>query len=161
MSACPMPPMSAYSASRPGHARGQLALWALLACLLVGLPTLARPAAAGILAEASCPCGYHLERLPLFGGFANFRTVCLFPALCRDKGSLVLINLLDPGTRPASCPTGPLASLADPAVAPVDGESVAEWRLADNRVIRLLGGGYPCPRCGQMTLHFRQTGFWD
>ncbi len=161
MSARPMPPACTYAARRSGHAPRLLALSTLLACLLAVLPALARPAAAGILAEATCPCGYHVERLPLFGGYANFRTVCLFPALCRDKGILVLINLLAPGTRPTSCPSGPLMSLADPAVAPAGGETVAEWRLADNGVVRLLDGGYPCPRCGRKTLHFRQTGFWD
>lgn len=129
-----MPPTCARCASRPGRARRQLALSALPACLLVGLPTLARPGAAGILAEASCACGHHVERLPLFSGFANFRTICLFPALCQDRGILVRINLLDPGMRPASCPSGPLASLAYPAVArpraipwPSGGSRTTRW----------------------------------
>jgi hypothetical protein len=126
--------------------------------LLLSLP----PAAgAGTVVEARCACGYHIERLALFGGFANFRQVCLFPALCQDRQAVVVVNLLAPQTRPASCPTGPLSRYDTPALAPAAGASVADWRLPDGSTVRLFDGGYTCPHCSQKTLHFRTVGFWD
>ena len=63
----------------------------VLAAFLAGYP---RSLAAGTLVSAACPCGYSRPSLPLFGGFANFKTVCLFPGLCQATGQLVLFNVL-------------------------------------------------------------------
>ena len=143
--------------SRFAPGRRLTALAVLLACLLSAPATLR----AGVLAAASCPCGFETRPMPLFGGFANFRQVCLFPALCRDTSQIVLVNLLDAAKRPKDCPSGALTVYGDPSLGPAEGSPVAEWRLPDGGAARLLDGPCQCPRCGRKTMHFRQTGFWD
>ena len=147
--------------------RAARALWrglwfrALFVSLLLAAGTAGRPALAGTMVAASCPCGYAAARLPLFGGFANYRSVCLFPAICQERRELVLINLLAPRERPKNCPHGPLLSLADPGMAPTGGPVAADWNIPGKGPVRLFADGYPCPRCGKRTLTFHQTGSWD
>lgn len=136
----------------------------LLAALLAGL-TGAGPhsARAGTLVNARCPCGYHRERLPLFGGRANFRTVCRFPALCATSHELVLINLLDPLADTAHCQGTKAIPYTDPSLAPkVPGAVVASWNLRDQGMtVQLYAGAYRCPHCGRKTLRFSFAGNWD
>ena len=132
----------------------------IVVAFLAGYP---RPLAAGTLVSAACSCGYSRPSLPLFGGFANFKTVCLFPGLCQATGQLVLFNVLDPMARPRDCPHGDITSYADPALAPQGpGETVASWNIAQkNMTLTLTDGGYYCPQCKRKTLHFTHSGMWD
>jgi len=150
------PGMSTARDRRPGPVRLALAVLMLV---------FAAPGAAwaGILVNARCPCGYHREHLPIFGGRANFRTTCRFPALCRATRELVLVNILDPLGRVAGCPDGQARRYDDPSLAPTDpGAPVAVWNLPGRRErVTLFSGGYVCPRCGRRTLRFTPAGFWD
>lgn len=145
--------------ANPGRAARALGLGLLLLALATPVP-----ARAGTIVDARCPCGYHTGRLLVFGGRADFKTVCMFPALCRDTDALLLVNLLDPATPPAGCPGGSAIPYDHPALAPAPGgRVVASWRLpgqADVAAV-LYDGGYLCPRCRKKTLRFSQVGFWD
>ena len=134
-----------------------------LAALLVTLLILAAPVLAGTLVNARCPCGYHTERMPLFGGRANFRTVCLFPALCPTSHELVLVNLLDPLADIPQCPGGKTIPYTDPSLAlTVGGPVVTSWNVRDRGLsVQLFSHGYRCPRCGRPTLSFSFAGNWD
>lgn len=152
----------AWSCRRPRQA-GRSLVCLLIACgaLVASLTFFAPPAQGGMLVNARCPCGYHTERIPIFGGRANFKTVCLFPALCEDKGTIELVNLLDLSRRPKTCPTGRYLPYTDPLLAPSQAATLLEWRLPDGTVLRLLEGNYLCPRCRNKTLRFSRAGFWD
>jgi len=131
-----------------------------LPVILLAVPTSAQ---SGAIVSASCPCGYQRERMFLFGGLTNFRTVCRFPALCRSTGAIVLGNLLDPAAGAGDCPASDMAFYNDPSLAPEHpGPAVVSWNLPDGRgVAALFEGGYVCPVCGQRTLTFRHDGFWE
>ena len=131
--------------------------------VLVGALFFAGPCRAGTLVTASCPCGYVQKGLPLFGGKANFKTSCSFPALCKATGEMTLINVLDPAKRPKNCPTGEIVSYEDPLMwRPDGGEPIVLWRIpGTDRVLPLFSGYYYCPRCHKLTLRFRVVGYWD
>jgi hypothetical protein len=134
----------------------------LAALVLVGLLGLAAPAHAGDILDASCPCGYHKERLFLYGGRANFKTICLFPALCKTSREITLINVLDPRRDPRDCKASDALSYEHPSLAPTEpGKSMSYWRLSNERTVTIYEGGYVCPRCGQRTLRFKHAGNWD
>ncbi len=156
-------PCPAMATQRPGRMAclprcliALLALAALLAC---------HPdrASAGMRVSARCACGYHKENMPLFGGRANYKVSCLFPALCLESRELVLVNILDPTAKIRDCPGGSVVRYDDPLLAPAQKSPVvASWNLRDrDTTVFLYAGGYVCPRCGKRTLHFVQTGFWD
>lgn len=129
----------------------------------VFLALLAGPALAGSLISARCPCGFTINRMPVFGGRGNYKTVCLFPALCLATGQIVRINVLAPANRPKDCSVGPVISYADPSLAPDHpGETLISWHISSkNMVLRLYQGGYYCPRCHHKTLRFSLAGFYD
>ncbi|MEF3698310.1 hypothetical protein [Desulfolutivibrio sp.] len=131
-----------------------------LPVILLAVPS---PAQSGAIVSASCPCGYHRERMNLFGGLTNFRTVCRFPALCRKARAIALGNLLDPAAGAGDCPASDMVFYNDPALAPEHpGPALVTWNLPDGRgVAALFEGGYLCPACGRRTLTFRHDGFWD
>ena len=158
--------------SAPRHFRfvrrffpGVLARCAKAALFTLPVLLLAVPMAAqsGAIVSAACPCGYHRERMNLFGGLTNFRTVCRFPALCRTARTIVLGNLLDPAAGASDCPAPDMVFYSDPSLAPEKpGPAVISWNLPDGRgVAALFGGGYVCPVCGRRTLTFRHEGFWE
>lgn len=99
----------------------------------------------------------------LFGGLANHRTMCRFPALCRSTGAIALGNLLDPAAGAGDCPASDMVFYNDPSLAPEHpGPALVSWNLPDGRgVAALFEGGYVCPVCGRRTLTFRHDGFWD
>ena len=120
-------------------------------------------AQAGTLVSARCLCGYHQDGMPLFGGRANFKKSCLFPALCPSPRELVLLNVLDVAEPVHGCPTGCAVRYDDPSLAPIEpGEPVASWNVPGlHTTLTIYSGGYVCPRCGERTLHFMPSGFWD
>ena len=121
------------------------------------------PAQAGDMVSAACPCGYQKKAMPIFGGFATYKTSCLFPALCRPTRTMVLGNLMAPGTGAKDCPAADMVFYNDPSLAPQKaGRAVATWNLPDGRgSVALYEGGYLCPACGRRTLTFRHEGVWD
>jgi hypothetical protein len=131
-----------------------------LPVILLAVPS---PAQSGAIVSASCPCGYHRERMNLFGGLTNFRTACRFPALCRSTRAIALGNLLDPAAGAGDCPASDMVFYNDPSLVPEHpGPALVFWNLPDGRgVAALFQGGYVCPACGRRTLTFRHDGFWD
>ncbi|WP_043601187.1 hypothetical protein [Solidesulfovibrio magneticus] len=142
----------------PGRVAGLTALLSLL-CTFV----LAAPVQAGTIIAASCPCGYAVKGLPLFGGNSNFKTVCNFPALCKATGRLTLVNALDPTAPPKDCPSGEVVSYESPIMRKADGgEPIATWRVpGKDMVLSLFAGRYLCPRCLKYSLRFQVVGYWD
>lgn len=140
--------------------RNSLLVLCLLTLLLVGHP---RPVAAGTIVSAACSCGFSKPHLGLFGGRANFKTVCLFPGLCQATGQLVLFNVLDPAKAPRDCPHGDITSYAAPSLAPDGpGKTIASWNIAAKHMtLELTDGGYSCPQCHRKTLRFTVVGRWD
>lgn len=142
-----------------GHVR-RCAICALIA---VSLLAAAAPARAGDIVSASCPCGFQRQGMPIFGGFATYKTSCLFPALCRATRTMVLGNLMDPAAGAKDCPAPEMVFYNDPSLAPEHpGRVVSSWNMPDAKGQALLyEGGYVCPACGRRTLRFRHVGFWD
>jgi hypothetical protein len=118
----------------------------------------------GLGVRAECVCGLSAELL-IGGGMFNFTTFCAFPCACETCHQVVNVNLLD---RDVHCPlcgaAGPLP-FDDPRLAGAPGDhAVAEWNVENSlgRVLVLTDGTYRCPRCGQNTLRFVDTGLcWD
>jgi Zn finger protein HypA/HybF involved in hydrogenase expression len=94
----------------------------------------------------------------------NFMTTCYFPCLCEDCRAVVEVNLFD---QPARCPTckSEVVPYDDPTLSELPGEqTIASWNMDYElgRELELTDGTYRCPRCGQMTLQFMNTGLlWD
>ena len=118
---------------------------------------------AGTIVTAGCAgCGFDSGRLFLFGGRANFKTVCQFPAYCPEKRSLVSINLLADNSEGEICPGR--IPYTDPKLMQHPGtETIASWNLSEpgKMSVWLTDGDYLCPRCGQFLLHFYPAGYWD
>jgi hypothetical protein len=123
------------------------------------------PAEAGSIVTARCDtCGYDSGGLFLFGGRANFKTVCSFPAYCANKKTLVLVNLMAEKPDSEACDGQTPVPYNDPRmVANPGAKAVASWNLPEpmDKQIKLTDGDYFCPRCGQYKLHFRKSGMWD
>lgn len=136
-------------------------LWGL--CLLAAA-LWAGAAQAGMVVQGRCAaCGFDTGALSLFGGRANFQSVCRFPVLCLDCGRLETVNLLDQGAACRQCPASPLIPYDDPRLrgAPGDQE-VASWNVDKlGRALILTNGGYYCPACRGFELRFRATARWD
>jgi hypothetical protein len=133
----------------------------LILALVVGWNS----ARAGSIVTAKCDiCGYDSGGLFLFGGRANFKTVCKFPAYCANKKALVLVNLMAEKLESPACPGQAPVLYTDRQMVQNPGtKTIASWNLPEpkNEQIKLIDGDYLCPRCGQFQLHFRQSGKWD
>ncbi|MEW6334778.1 MAG: hypothetical protein AB1558_10945, partial [Thermodesulfobacteriota bacterium] len=117
---------------------------------------------AGSIVTAKCDnCGYDSVGLFLFGGKANFKTVCKFPACCTNKKVLVLVNLMADKLESEACPGQIPVAYTDPQMIQYPGtKTIASWNLPEpkNIQIRLTDGDYFCPNCGKFRLHFRHSG---
>jgi len=70
---------------------------------------------AGSIVTAKCDvCGYDSGRLFLFGGRANYKTVCKFPAYYAGKKGLILVNLMADTLDSRNCPSQPPLYYTDP-----------------------------------------------
>ena len=122
-------------------------------------------AQAGSIVTAKCDvCGYDSGRLFIFGGKANFKTVCKFPAYCVNKKTLVLVNLMADKLESQACPGQIPVPYTDPQMVQNPGtKTIASWNLPEpkNTQIRLTDGDYFCPNCGKFYLRFRHSGLWD
>jgi hypothetical protein len=133
-----------------------------LTLILIGVWNSAR---AGSIVKAKCDvCGYNSGGLFLFGGRANFKTVCNFPAYCANKKDLVLVNLLADKLESPDCPGQAPMLYTDPQMIQNPGtKAIASWNLNElkNEQVKLTNGDYFCPNCGKFGLHFRHSGRWD
>lgn len=132
-------------------------------CLLAAA-LLAAPAQAGMVVKGHCAaCGYDTGGLSLFGGRANFQSVCMFPVLCSDCGKLETVNLLDARAACRQCPKSPMIAYDDPRLRGAAGSrEVASWNLDKlGRSLVLTDGAYYCPACRGYELRFTRTAMWD
>ena len=137
----------------------------------------------GQIVIASCNCGYK-EKFPVGGGRANFRTLCLFPCLCRACNRLVVANLLpmQPKPRtwldywsrptvtkslPPACPQCQCENIVPydhPELCEQQGSRIViSWKLASqlDRELRLTDGFYFCSLCDTYQLRFEAGLCWD
>jgi hypothetical protein len=155
--------MASFQNSRPsnGKASSFLKRFSFIGVLVLFMSTWGL-VQAGTIVSAKCDaCGYENGRIFLFGGKANLKTVCRFPAYCPEKKSLILINLMSEKAE-EECPG--YISYTDPKLIQNPGsKTIASWNLPEpkNISVRLTDGDYLCPRCGQFRFHFKPIGYWD
>jgi hypothetical protein len=113
---------------------------------------------------ARCRCGVQ-TRILIGGSRDNFQTTCYFPCLCEQCSAVVQVNLLAEQKRCPQCKTTKVIPYDDSVLSERAGTRlVASWHMARQlgRNLKLTDGDYRCPRCGQMSLHFKDSGlFWD
>lgn len=113
--------------------------------------------------EASCPCGYESD-LMVGGGFLDFGTVCLAPALSRRRKAVVERDYYkDP---PPMSWAKDLTWYNDPVLRGSEAYSddpVFSWSVSDTKPgFELPDSNYRCPACGKLTLRFRISPvMWD
>ncbi len=120
---------------------------------------------AGSIVTAKCDaCGYESGPLFIFGGRANFKTVCRFPAYCSHKKELILVNLLADEPESRNCPGQRPVPYTDPQLIQNPGSKIiASWNLPSpkHKQVMLNDGNYFCPNCKKFQLHFLPSGHWD
>ncbi len=112
---------------------------------------------------ATCGCGLE-ESLRIGGGMRNFQTTCLFPCLCEHCHRIVEVSLLKRSLKCPACHAPDPIPYDDPRLSTSPGQQhVAEWDMEVQlgRTLVLTDGRYRCPRCGEMSLEFREGGRWD
>ena len=118
----------------------------------------------GSQVAAKCECGVEAE-IPIGGGMMDFTTTCYFPCLCDSCHNIVAANLLAKKPRCPDCGAANLMPYDDHRLVGSRGErAVAEWHMEERlgRELVLTDGSYKCPKCGEMTLQFADTGLrWD
>jgi|APEBP8051072210_1049370.scaffolds.fasta_scaffold00719_4 hypothetical protein len=140
----------------------------------------------GSQVNATCRCGVDTSIL-IGGGMDDFLSTCLFPCLCGHCHSVVQVNLLAKPLQCPQCKTATVIPYDDPALTEYSAEPssatwksvfrwgggknkspeqriVASWNVKEplGRSLDITDGNYRCPRCGQMTLQFSDTGLrWD
>ena len=95
----------------------------------------------------------------------NHETTCYFPCLCENCHNVVQVNLLSKQKRCPKCKSTKVIPYDDLTLSDGTGKhEVTSWNVKNRlgRVLKLTDGNYTCPKCGQMTLHFENSGlFWD
>ncbi len=113
---------------------------------------------------AACKCGANAIIL-IGGGMFNFMETCYFPCMCKGCHEVVQANLLAKEARCPQCRARNPIPYDDPRLLGEPGSyHVAEWRMTDklDRDLVLTDGKYMCPKCGKMSLGFRDSGLcWD
>ena len=113
---------------------------------------------------ATCRCGAE-SNIMIGGGMANFITTCYFPCACMRCNNVVQVNLLTKQKRCPKCRSTKVIPYDDSSLLEAPGEhTVANWNMDEQlgRELILTDGSYKCPQCGQMTLHFMDSGLcWD
>jgi hypothetical protein len=118
---------------------------------------------AGNILEAHCTCGYAKTGLFVFAGKANYRNACMMPAMCKTTGEIVLVNILADPKSSSACAMEEVAVYGGHDLTPLKAtRDIAVWSVQSLGVtVKITDGYYPCPRCGNDSLRFRQVGFWD
>jgi hypothetical protein len=118
----------------------------------------------GSLIHTECPCGLN-QTLALGGGIVSHQHLCQFPVKCLECGAESVANLEDEPVACSRCGRATPVPFDDPAVAsPRTPESgiVFAWHVHRlERDVELTDGPYPCPLCGERTMHFAERGMWD
>jgi Zn finger protein HypA/HybF involved in hydrogenase expression len=113
---------------------------------------------------ATCQCGLATS-IMIGGGMVNFMTTYYFPCLCERCHTIVQVNLLAKRKRCPQCKTTKVIPYDDPTLLECPGKHVvASWNMGKQlgRELKLTDGDYRCPRCGQMSLRFADSGLcWD
>ena len=93
----------------------------------------------------------------------NFTTTCYFPCLCGSCHSVVQVNLIAESTKCPECGAPDPIPYDTPHLSERGGRQVASWHMGAQlgRELVLSDGKYKCPRCKDMSLMFRNSGFWD
>jgi Zn finger protein HypA/HybF involved in hydrogenase expression len=95
----------------------------------------------------------------------NSTTTCFFPCLCENCRSVVQVNLLAKAVKCPLCRAPNPIPYDDARLWASPGHRhVAEWNMENRlgRKLELTDGKYRCPKCGQMSLEFRDGGLcWD
>jgi plasmid stabilization system protein ParE len=118
----------------------------------------------GSTVAAKCSCGVEVE-IPIGGGMRNFATTCYFPFLCEACHNIVTVNLLAPAHVCPGCKSPAVVPYDNPRLSESPGKNVVtKWNLKAKigRDLVLTDGNYLCPKCCNLSLHFRDTGLrWD
>lgn len=98
-----------------------------------------------------CECGFEGSSR-IGGGMNNFKEVCLFPCYCKKCKDIIEINLYS-DMKCKKC-TELTIAYTDPSLIGSSGEfNVTRW--GD---LEITSGNYKCPKCGEMSLHFKNIG---
>lgn len=119
---------------------------------------------AGTMVEARCECGYQSGAMLLFGGRANFTTVCMFPAYCAGVKQVFTVNMYqNPPANPLCHGAAPMPYDHPSLIGEVGKGIVASWNTERKlgRTLVLTNGAYLCPACGQKRMRFFPAGMWD
>lgn len=113
---------------------------------------------------AKCECG--VEEPILIGcGCTKPQSTCYFPCLCKNCHQVVIGNLLSKRPKCPDCKSTRLIPYHDPCLIGVPGtKQVVGWKTFFEPIqeFELTDGKYLCPKCGNMTLEFSESGLlWD
>ena len=122
--------------------------------------------AMGTIIKAICKCGFESKDILAGGGFSNFQTTCMAPAICLNCRKFLVKNYKE---KDENCPTcgKKVVFYNDPSLQirikePTKARVIFSWRISDDgKDFRLPDTLYLCPECGEMTLTFVEGGFWD
>lgn len=113
---------------------------------------------------AKCQCGLETY-IMIGGGEADFGTICYFPCFCEHCNNVVQVNLRAKQRRCPKCKSSKVIPYDDPRLSESTGtNTVASWNMEMQlgKELELTDGNYKCPKCGQMTLRFTDSGLcWD
>ena len=114
----------------------------------------------GCIVRARCRCGYRVRWLHIDCGSSG--PAVRFPCLCAACRKVAVVDLLVA----AACPEcgGETVPVDATQEADAVGNEFFSSFLEDGRGKRhtLNDGAYPCPRCGENRLHFKEEpGLWD
>ena len=118
----------------------------------------------GTIIKAICNCGFKSEDVFAGGGFSNFRTICLAPALCLNCKTFVVKNYLNKYSRCPVCRkkvtfyNNPILQVS---TVDLDKESIFSWHTKEKEEFLLPDTLYLCPKCEQIRLKFVWIGNWD
>lgn len=120
----------------------------------------------GSIIKAVCKCGFESGDIFAGGGFQNFQTTCMAPAICLNCRKLLIKNYTKEHEKCPDCGRE-VTFYNDPQVQTQTNESkktrdIFSWHTNDEREdFQLPDTQYLCPKCGKMTLTFILIGNWD
>ena len=126
----------------------------------------------GSSVTALCSCGYEAANIPIGGGIASHKYLCLFPVYCRGCKQLDAVNLFQ-GRVPAaesspphcrSCGSADLLPYDSPELIKAKGKPIEGWNTEAvlGRIVEITDGEYLCPNCQKFSMTFKSTGLlWD
>ena len=114
----------------------------------------------GSMIQAKCECGFDSGTIVAGGGFMNFRSMGMEPALCQHCKRLVMRDYKTKSSRCPECHKKVTfyndLKLQRPNEKQRRKSNVYEWEE-----FVLPDGEYLCPKCGRMAMRFKVVGHWD